>query len=125
MTCHGLGAHDRCEVPRSCWFVGCGAVQHFGVLDCLVVLVCRGCAACGVNDRALLNPAQQLAMLGRAVGWVWGSARALRPTWHFARWHRRKWDNAAGGAWWLDPALHGCELCVQRGNPMRKVRGDL
>ena len=49
-----------------------------GLLACLVVLVRRGCgAACGVNCRALLNPARQLAMLGRTGGRVWGSARAL------------------------------------------------
>ena len=42
-------------------------------------------AARGVNSGALLSPARQLAMLGRTVGRVWGSARALGPTWQYAR----------------------------------------
>ena len=56
------------------------------LVDCLVVLIRRGlCSACGVNCRALLSPARQLAILGRTVGPVWGTARDLRPTWQYPR----------------------------------------
>ena len=61
-----------------------------GLVDCLPAWLCWFVVVCGAAWGELESLAQPGTAVGhagprRTVGRVWGSAHALRPTWHFAR----------------------------------------